>query len=211
MTKFFVTITFSIFLCSCIGKHNSDAQKAIVTAESIEPKTQTKGDTIKIDLTTSNIHWKGTKMRGVGKHEGKIELKSAYFITKNEQLVNGNFVVDMATIGVTDIPEHEPVPRKRLNDHLKSSDFFDVEKFPKSEFQITNIKQINSDSLLVSGNLTLKDISKSIEFGAKYKDKSFETKFTIDRFQWNIAYKGNLADKTLVDKDIELTINLRMK
>ena len=57
-------------------------------------------------------------------------------------------MVDMTTIGVTDIPEHEPVPRNNLNNHLKSSDFFDVEKFPTSEFQITNVKQITSDSLL---------------------------------------------------------------
>lgn len=208
MNKIFIIITFSVLLNSCIGKHNSDAQKTIATAERIELNTKTMGDTIKIDLAKSNIYWKGTKMRGAGKHEGEIKLKSGYLITENNQLVNGNFVVDMSTIGVTDIPEHEPVPRNNLNNHLKSSDFFDVEKFTTSEFQITKVKQITSDSLLVSGNLTLKDITKNIEFGAKYQGEFFETKFTFDRFQWNIAYEGNFADKTLVDKDIEMKIKL---
>jgi polyisoprenoid-binding protein YceI len=208
MNKVFVIITFSILLSSCIGKHNSDAQKAIVTAESKELETLPKGDTIKINLTASNIHWKGTKMRGAGKHEGEIELKSGFLIIEKKQVVNGEFVVDMTTIRVTDIPEHEPVPRNNLNKHLKSKDFFNVEKFPTSEFQITNVKQIMSDSLLVSGNLTLKELTKNIEFGAKYQGKSFETKFTVDRFQWNIAYEGSIADKTLVDKEIELTIKL---
>ncbi|MGB5417429.1 YceI family protein [Algibacter sp.] len=208
MNKVLVIITFSILLTSCIGKHNSDAQKATVTAERTELKTKTTGDTIKIDLTKSNIYWKGTKMRGAGKHEGEIKLKSGYLITENNKLVNGNFIVDMTTIGVTDIPEHEPVPRNNLNNHLKSIDFFDVEKFKSSEFQITKIKQINSDSLVVSGNLTLKDITKNIEFGAKYQGKFFETKFTLDRYQWNIAYEGNFADKTLVDKDIVMKIKL---
>jgi len=211
MNKHFLTIVLLVSLSSCIGKHNSEAQKAIITEENLEVKNQTKGDTIKIDLTKSNIHWKGTKMRGTGKHEGQIELESGYLIANNEQLSSGNFVVDMTTIGVTDIPEHEPIPRNNFNNHLKSSDFFDVGKFPTSELQITNVKQISSDSLLVSGNLTLKNITKNIEFGAKYQNKIFTTKFTFDRFQWNIAYEGNFADKTLVDRDIELKIKLKMK
>lgn len=211
MNKHFLTIVLLVSLSSCIGKHNSEAQKAIITEENIEVENQTKGDTIRIDLSKSIIHWKGTKMRGTGKHEGEIELKNGYLIANNEQLSSGNFVVDMTTIGVTDIPEHEPIPRNNLNNHLKSSDFFDVGKFPTSEFQITNVKQITSDSLLVSGNLTLKDITKNIEFRAEYQDKFFATKFTFDRFEWNIAYEGNFADKTLVDKDIELKIMLKMK
>lgn len=208
MNRHFLIITLFILLSSCIGKHNSNAQKATITEKSTEVESETKGDTIRIDLTKSNIHWKGTKMRGAGKHEGEIELQSGYLITNNKQLVKGSFVVDMSTIGVTDIPEHEPIPRNNLNKHLKSSDFFDVEKFPTSEFRITNVKQLTSDSLLISGNLTLKNITKNVEFGAKYHEKLFSTKFTFDRFQWNIAYEGNFADKTLVDKDVELKIIL---
>ena len=208
MNRHFLINTLFILLSSCIGKHNSDAQKATISEKSTEVESETIGDTIRIDLSKSNIHWKGTKMSGAGKHEGEIELQSGFLIKENNQLVNGSFVADMTTIGVTDIPEHEPVPRDNLNNHLKSSDFFDVEKFPTSAFEITKVKQVTSDSLLISGNLTLKDVTKNIEFGAKYQDKIFTTKFTFDRFQWNIAYEGNFADKTLVDKDVELTIRL---
>jgi len=208
MNRHCLIITLLILLNSCIGKHNSDAQKATISEKSTEAKSETIGDTIRIDRSKSNIHWKGTKMRGAGKHEGEIELQSGFLIKINNQLVNGNFVADMTTIEVTDIPEHEPIPRNNLNNHLKSSDFFNVEKFPTSTFKITNVKQITSDSLLISGNLTLKNITKNVEFGAKYQGKLFTTKFTFDRFQWNIAYEGNFADKTLVDKDVELTITI---
>jgi hypothetical protein len=85
-----------------------------------------------------------------GKHEVEIELKSGYFIINNDKLLNGNFIVDMSTIGVTDIPEHEPVPRKNLSNHLKSSYFFDVEKFPISELQIIKVDQITSDSTMIN-------------------------------------------------------------
>ena len=150
-------------------------------------------------------------MRGAGKHEGKIALKNGHFIIKNEQIIGGKFLGDMTSIGVTDIPEHESVPIKNLNNHLKSVDFFDAEKFPISKFQITKIEQITKDSVNIRGNFTLKDITKNIMFVASYRNKSFTTKFTFDRFQWNIAYKGNIADKTLVDKDIELKIELIMR
>lgn len=211
MNKAFIIIAFSTLLLSCIGKHNSDAQKVTVTNKNSNPIKTIKGDTIQIDPVKSNIYWKGTKMRGAGKHEGKIALKNGHFIIKNKQIIGGKFLGDMTSIGVTDIPEHESVPIKNLNNHLKSVDFFDVEKFPISKFQITKIEQITKDSLHIRGNFTLKDITKNIAFGASYQNKSFTTKFIFDRFQWNIAYKGNIADKTLVDKDIELKIELIMR
>ena len=208
MIKQCIGITFLIIFSSCIGKYRSDAQSASVKEKSTQTHKQS-GDTIKIDMPKSKINWKGTKMRGAGKHEGNIELNSGYLITHNQQLINGNFILDMSTIGVTDIPKHETIPRKNLNDHLKSADFFDVKAFPTSQFQITSVKPLLSDSIRITGNLTLKDITKSITFKALYKDNSFSTKFTIDRFKWNIAYTGNWADKTLVDKAIELNIELR--
>lgn len=211
MNKIVVMIMFSLLLYSCVGKHNSDAQKATVTKEISKPTSDVIGDTVQINLAKSKIHWKGTKMHGIGKHYGEIHMKSGYFIVENQQLVSGNFIVDMTTLHVTDIPEHETIPIKNLNNHLKSPDFFDIEKFPISQFQISNVKEIVSDSILVTGNLTLKNSTKNIEFSAKYQNNSFTTRFTFDRFQWNIAYEGNLADKTLVDKDIELKIALVLK
>jgi len=199
-----------ILLYSCIGKHKSNAQEANITQEQKKQISQ-KTDTIQVDITQSSIHWKGTKMRGAGKHEGELQLQSAYFLKENDNIIGGQFIADMTTIGVTDIPEHEPVPIRNLNNHLKSEDFFDVDKFPTSKFEITKIKSLPNDSISVSGNFTIKDIIKNIQFKSRSIEKEFSTKFTFDRFQWNIAYEGSWADKTLVDKDIELRINLKMK
>lgn len=206
MTKYFL-LFFSFLLTACVGKHSSDAQK-VVTSEPGISTNITIGDTININLSSSNFYWKGTKMRGAGKHEGKIQLKDGFFITQNKQIVGGQFTIDMHSIEVTDIPETDPIPIKNLTDHLKNADFFDVEKHPISTFQITNLKPTSSDSLQITGNLTLKNITKQIEFIAFYQNNLFSTTFSIDRFQWNIAYEGNWADKTLVDKDIELKIKL---
>lgn len=204
MNRFIILLVLLLF-SSCIGKHKSDAQTAIVGEQKIS-SIETFGDTLSLNILKSKIFWKGTKMRGMGKHEGEINFKNGYFITENGKLKGGSFTIDMKSINVTDIPEHEPVPRNNLNTHLKSNDFFDVENYPTSSFQVTNIEKTVSDSLRVSGNLTIKGITKNIQFKALHQNKIFSAKFKFDRFQWNVAYAGNWADKTLVDKDIQLVI-----
>lgn len=203
-------LLYSLLLYSCIGKHTSSAQRAYIqTEKSIVSATGL--DTIEIDLLQSMIQWKGTKMRGSGQHVGEVQLQSAFLLAEHDLLEGGSFVIDMTTIGVTDIPKHEPVPIGNLNNHLKSADFFDVEPFPFSSFEITAVSQLTTDSIDVTGNLTIKDVTRSIRFKALKDEHFFSSTFTIDRFLWNVGYKGSWVDKTLVDSDIELTISLKTK
>jgi PBP1b-binding outer membrane lipoprotein LpoB len=210
MNKIILLLLVTLLIYSCIGKHNSNAQEATVVKKQKE-QISLKADTLQIDLSNSSVFWKGTKMRGAGKHEGQLQLQSAFLLSGNGYIIGGQFIVDMTTIGVTDIPEHEPVPIRNLNNHLKSVDFFEVEKYPTSKFVITKTENLSNDSISLSGNLTIKDITKNIIFKASSNGNDFSTKFTFNRFQWNIAYEGIWADKTLVDRDVELTINLKMK
>jgi polyisoprenoid-binding protein YceI len=210
MNKVIFILFSSLVLVSCVGKHKPEAESANISEQFLNP-IKFSGDTININLSESKILWKGTKMRGRGKHEGEIELKSGYFIMQNGQLKGGEFKVDMHTIEVTDIPKHDPIPRNNLRNHLKNSDFFDVEEFPTSTFQITEINNFSNDSIQVSGNLRIKDITKGIEFTALKNERKFFSTFTFNRFEWNIAYEGSWADKTFVDKDIELKIEILME
>jgi polyisoprenoid-binding protein YceI len=200
-------ISFIIIMCltSCIGKYKTDAQQATITQVSA---SETTGDTLHLDLSASEVLWKGTKMGGAGKHEGRIQLSEGYFLSEDNQLTGGRFFAAMNTIEVSDIPKHEPIPRKRLNDHLKSTDFFNADEYPYSQFEITSVRRLPSDSLEISGNLTIKDIQHGIRFPAMYTNKILTAVFTIDRHQWNVAYTGSWVDKTFVDKDIALEIRL---
>lgn len=210
MKYLYSILMFSACLFSCIGKHDSDAQKAIITEE--HPAVVNHiSDTIILTPKLATIYWKGTKMRGAGKHEGTIDLKKGIFLTRDNHLIGGSFIVNMSSIAVTDIPEHEPIPRANLNNHLKSADFFDVTKYPQATFEITKVNEVTTDSLNVIGNLTIKDITKTISIGATYRNTTFATTFTFDRSLWDIAYTGSWADKTFVDKDVELRINITTK
>lgn len=207
MSKQIAIIFLMLCLSACVGKHSSESKPLIVN-ERIPDLPQIKGDTLDIDLSKSNIFWKGTKMRGAGKHEGEIQLKEGYLLMDKRELKAGSFVIDMHSITVTDIPEHEPIPRKNLIEHLSSEDFFAVDQYPIAKFDITAIEKNKMDRLHISGNLEIKGHINNVEFIASYKDGRFTSTCIFDRFLWDIAYTGSWIDKTFVDKEIELRIEL---
>ncbi|MGK6349713.1 YceI family protein [Parapedobacter sp. DT-150] len=211
MNNLLLAMLVSFLLPSCVGKHSPDASAVTVHEAATSISNNKSGDTLKIDLAASKVRWKGTKPYGTRKHEGDVQLRKAYLLTKGGEMIGGHFVVSMKTLRVTDIPAHENEPRRNLINHLRSTDFFDVEKYPDATFEITDVAYLTTDSLKIIGNLSIKDVTRSIEFSALNKGKTFSTKFTFDRFKWNITYKGNLAERTLVDRNVELSIDLEIK
>jgi polyisoprenoid-binding protein YceI len=166
---------------------------------------------VRIDNKKSEVKWKGTKMRGLGKHEGVLTVKEGYFETRDNILIGGEIVFDMNTIRVTDIPKHEPVPRRRLNNHLKSDDFFGVEEFPEAKFSILKVLNSTEQQFIAEGELSIRDVTDKIRVvleittqGSEIKAISSTIKF--DRFNWNVGYTGSWIDRTLVDKEIEINI-----
>lgn len=87
---------------------------------------------------------------------------------------------------------------------------FFVDNFPTSEFEITEIKTHSIENLEVSGNLTIRGITKNITFPAVQKGDFIVAQFLLDRFEWNIAYEGSWTDRTLVDRDIQFRIELML-
>ena len=101
--------------------------------------------------------------------------------------------------------------KAKLEGHLKSEDFFNVEKFPKATFEITTITEEGA-SANITGNLTIKDITKSVTFpakityGADKKPVSATANFNINRQLWNITYPGQ--PDNLIKDEINLDLNL---
>ena len=172
-------------------------------------KLKVAPDTLEIDVSKSKIFWKGTKMMGLGKHEGKIAIQNGFLLIQNNTLSGGEITVDMNTITVTDIPETDPIPIRNLTNHLKSPDFFDVDKYPYSNFQITKVEPTLNGKFQISGLLDLKGITNPVLFEAKQNSEDrFSASLEIDRFDWDIAYSGNWIDRTLVDREIQLRIEI---
>ncbi|WP_138431632.1 YceI family protein [Fodinibius saliphilus] len=154
-------------------------------------------------------------------HEGTLPFENGYLIFDKSRIAGGFFLMDMTNISITDIPEDEPVPRRRLRNHLKSDDFFHVDKYPNTQLRITETKIISAHKIRATANLTIKDVTKPVSFIINRIKKSaslpyrYRTHLTINRFNWNISYQGSywerissIIDNNLVDTDINLRIDI---
>lgn len=104
--------------------------------------------------------------------------------------------------------------------HLKSDDFFNAEKYPKMTFKSTSFKKVSGNKYILTGNLTLRDVTKSVKFNVTYggtaKDgygntkAGFKASTVINRFDYGLKWnKLTEAGGMTVGKDV--TIDLRLE
>lgn len=188
--------------------------------EKVETKEEVKVEKLaalnNVDTANSVITWKGTKPTGA--HNGVILLKEGSLLIENGTLTGGEFVIDMSSIKNLDIPADNDGNAKLVG-HLTSADFFDVATYPTSKFVITNVEE-KEDKLHVTGNLTIKDVTKSITIPAMLSKEGDTTifkseTFNVDRADFNVKYASksffdNLKDK-FIDDMMELSFTVKTK
>lgn len=192
-------IAVSVMFVSC--KENKNEKTEVKEEVKVEKNVAELNN---INLETSVLNWKGSKP--TGDHNGTVLLKSGGILIEDGKLKAGEFVVDMNTITNLDMKGSKGATN--LVGHLKSPDFFEVEKYPTSKFVITSVVE-KDGKLEVTGNLSIKDVTKSIAIPATIEkvDGVYEFKsetFNIDRADFNVKYKSkkffdNLKDKFVND------------
>ncbi|HAY71969.1 MAG TPA: YceI family protein [Saprospirales bacterium] len=161
-----------------------------------------------INVKSSTIEWKGSKVIA-GSHVGSLQFKSGSVVLDSKgNLKGGSFEVDMTTVMVKDLEAGKG--KEKLEGHLKSDDFFSVEKFPVAKLKITKIKSLKNGKYEATADLTIKGITKSITFPVSFTGKKGEAKVTVDRTQFDIRYGSdsffdNLGDKA-ISNNFELDI-----
>src|SRR5688572_11619432 len=94
-------------------------------------------DEFKVDTKLSSMEWVGKKV--TGQHNGTISLSSGEVKVEHGTLVGGTFEINMTTLANSDLQGEY---KGKLETHLKSDDFFGVEKHPKAKFEITSVTPI---------------------------------------------------------------------
>jgi len=165
-----------------------------------------KETTYTVNAEKTVIKWIGKKV--TGEHYGKIAVKEGHFNVADDK-VSGKVWTDMNNITCDDMEAGEW--NEKLIGHLKSEDFFNVEKFPTAEFIFKKF-----EDGIVTGDLTIKGITQEISFPAevKYGKTTFalKGKLTFDRTLYKIEYGSGkffegLGDKMIYD-DVELEFAL---
>ena len=157
--------------------------------------------TVKIE--ESAVVWTGSKVGG--RHTGTIAVKEGTLELDGENIVGGRFIIDMSTIVNTDLSEEYA---KKLIGHLKSDDFFGVEKFPTAELEISGVVPQGTDNYKVTGDITIKGITREIKFPVQTTRTDgivqATAKITIDRSEFDVRYGSGsffdgLGDKVIYD------------
>lgn len=162
-----------------------------------------------INVTSSSIQWVGEKV--VGSHQGMISLQSGELIYDGNQLVAGSFVIDMTSLTCTDLTGEY---KSKLEGHLKSDDFFGVNKFETASLSIIKVNKIKSKSHSVTAKLTIKGITKTINFEAQIDKNNLNANIKIDRTKFDVKYgSGNFFDglgDNMIYDEFELIVNLEI-
>lgn len=154
----------------------------------------------------SKLNWVGAKV--TGKHDGSFGKFSGTVKAAGNDPTKSSVTVEIDTASISSDNE-------KLTGHLKSADFFDVEKHPKAKFTSTAIKAGGDKgaSHTVTGNLELHGVTKSITFPATIKMSAdavdVDAEFAINRKDFGIVYAGKPDD--LIKDDVLIKLEIRAK
>ncbi|RCR67232.1 YceI family protein [Larkinella punicea] len=206
ITNLILFIASLFFGCDGSVKEENK-NNAAASAVSLRHVTREK---YSIDTTESVITWKGSMLFDIDEeHVGYIHLSKGELMIENGQLMGGTAEIDMNSIEYKDkASKNTPVK------HLKSPDYFDVEKFPVSTIAITNIESLRGHTI-VKGDLTIKGVTQPVTFPARMEVQDGIVKangrLIIDRTQWGIRYRSGKFYDNLADQAVSDNIELYMK
>lgn len=160
----------------------------------------------------SSVNWEGRKPLISGyADKGTLAVKEGSATVKDGKMTEGNVVLDMKTIKATAMTKTGA--EGMLEKHLKSEDFFDVEKFPTATLKITSVEPASNASstfrYTVKGDLTMKEKTNAVEFPATIyagKDGKLHAaaKMDLNRAKWDVRFGSdtffdNLANNVIDD------------
>jgi polyisoprenoid-binding protein YceI len=163
-----------------------------------------------INTKVSTVNWIGKKV--TGQHTGTINIKEGNLHFHDGNLDGGKIVIDMTSIASTDL---EGKMAQNLMGHLSSPDFFDVKNYNTTTLEITSTKRLEGNKFTIVGNLTIKGISKPIEFPATIELKDGKlaayAELKVDRTLYDIKYGSGKFFEGLGDKMIDDEFVIKFK
>lgn len=175
---------------------------------------------LEVNTTASKVEWVGKKITG-SSHNGTVGIQSGFLTSNGKAVTGGEFVIDMNSIKNIDVENADY--NAKLVGHLKSDDFFGVEKFPTAKLVITKVEKLASPTAeanyKITANLTIKGATHPVVFLALISPNGTGFKatasFTVDRSKYDVRYGSESFFDSLGDKaiknEMEFTVNIVTK
>lgn len=185
------------------------AEKKVITnnvAQAVETGKWT------VDQAHSNVKFT-VKHLVVSEVEGSFKLFEGAMENSKADLSDAkiNFTVDVNSINTDN---------EKRDGHLKSDDFFAADKFPQMKFTSTSMKAVGDNKYKLAGNLTIRDITKPVEFDVTYGGSvaamgttklGFKAQTTINRFDYNLKWdKATESGGLVVSKEVNILVNVEL-
>lgn len=211
----------ALFISSLFTANLASAQSVAAVANVNKNTKVAKGTSYTVDAAQSNMTWDGKKV--TGQHNGTVKIANGTVLVNKNKLVGGTVNVDMNSIVSLDLTDAGY--NQKLIGHLKSDDFFSVEKHPNATFKINSATPIKgakagAPNYNVGGNLTIKGITQPVSFPATVtvNGNTISAKseaITLDRTKWDIRYGSktffaSIGDKAIMD-DFTVKFNVVAK
>jgi len=110
---------------------------------------------------------------------------------------------------------------EQRDNHLRTSDFFEVEKYPELKFKSTKVEKIDSDAFALYGELTLKGVTKpvklNVEFNGVTKDPwggeraGFLVTGKINRSNWGVNFNAALeTGGVMLSEEVKISSEIQL-
>ena len=163
-----------------------------------------------LEASKSQVSWTGKAAFNAYSLSGSLQAENAQLKIADGQLLSANLLIDMKTLAAEN---------KDLEKHLRSKDFFEVKKYPKASFVLTESSPFTAGRQTLRGNLIIKEQSHpadiQIEISQQQGKYTVKGSMKIDRTQYGIYYNSpnvftNLKEQAIAD-EFELNFSLKFK
>jgi len=209
-------IAIALASCGTPAEDNASTEAAKKEKPQENDPVSLTGGRYTIDSAASTVNWKGTEITGES-HVGTVGIYKGNLEVIDETIAKAFVSMDMSTIVVTD-EDMSDRAKERLLGHLKSEDFFGVEKFPDSQMFIEGVKEKDGVPH-VYGKIIVRAIPQSIHFPVTISEEdgtiTVDASLTFDRSKHDVKFRSgafpdlfpDLGDK-LINDDIELDVHI---
>lgn len=231
-----LTKQIGLFVAASIMAFACGAPNDTVEISDAQEVSESTGQVLTLKTDASTIAWRGYKP--TGQHFGQIPATTGELVVADGTIKGGTITFDITGLTIEDM-EAGSENHGKLYGHLQSPDFFDAGNHPTATFEITGAEPFSSTDVIeskeeftsentpssasslspqapthwISGNLTMRGITKNIKFPAAVTitDGAVKAKagFNIDRTAWGLSYgdEATAADKAK-DQFIYNTVSL---
>ena len=198
MKKFILPALLAVALMTSCGSN------AVEATDAKEVKEVAITGTYNVLGDHNHVDWKAWHLLRTKERSGNVSISEAEVSVNEGVLAGGKFELDLAGLQVTGFGD-DTASNEKLRVHLTNKDFFLTDSFPTATFEITSVDTMSGDfNTKISGNLTIKGITKNITFNAmteitKEAVSISSESFEIDRSNWELTYNTEGAEGVIAD------------